>query len=183
MVFGAGRMLGVTMVEIRRERAEDIVDIREVNERAFGQPQEADIVDKLRDNCEGLLSLVAMEEGKIVGHILFSPATIEGGQGVVNGMGLAPMTVLPEMQCRGIGTQLVRTGIQYLKKMRCPFVIVIGHPEYYPRFGFEPGSRYGIESQWEGVPDDAFMILWLDRSMANQVTGIAKYRAEFSEAD
>lgn len=169
-------------MKIRQEIPEDIRAIHALNEQAFGQPQEANIIDKLRNNYEGLLSLVAIEMEKIVGHILYSPATIEGKQGVVKGMGLAPMAVLPEMQRQGIGTQLVKNGIEYLRKMQCPFIIVLGHPEYYPRFGFELASRYGIKSQWKGVPNEAFMILWLDISMMNHVSGVAKYRDEFNEA-
>ena len=92
------------------------------------------------------------------------------------------MAVLPEFQRQGVGTDLVKTGIQMLKKSACPFVIVLGHPEYYSRFGFEPAFRYGIKSQWEGVPDHAFMILWLAQSRTNGVSGIAKYRDEFNQA-
>jgi len=168
-------------VEIRQELPEDINDIRALNEKAFGQPQEANIISKLRNNCEGLISLVATENKKIVGYILFSPVIIEGKNGVAKGMGLAPMAVLPEKQRQGIGTQLVNTGIEYLKKTKCQFIIVLGHPEYYPRFGFELASRYGIKSQWEAVPDEALMILWLDKSMMNHVSGVAKYRDEFNE--
>jgi len=167
---------------IRQEIPEDISDIYALNEQAFGQPQEAIIINKLRDNCEGLLSLVAIEMEKIVGHILFSPAIIEGKQGVIKGMGLAPMAVLPEMQRQGVGARLVINGREYLRQIHFPFIIVLGHPEYYPRFGFELASRYGITSQWEGVPDEAFMILWLDKLMINHATGVAKYRDEFDEA-
>jgi len=167
---------------IRREKPEDISDIHALNEQSFGQPQEANIIDKLRDKCEGLLSLVAIEDDKIVGHILFSPAVIEGEHGVIKGMGLAPLAVLPEMQHQGIGTQLIKAGIQNLRNTQCPFIIVLGHPEYYPRFGFEKASLYGIKCQWEGIPDEAFMILWLDKSLMRQVSGLAKYRDEFDEA-
>lgn len=167
---------------IRQETRDDIADVRAVHELAFGQPLEANVVDKLRDNCEGLRSLVAVENGKVVGHILFSPAEIEGPHGIIKGMGLAPMAVLPDMQRRGIGTQLIHKGVEELRKLQCPFIIVLGHPSYYPRFGFERSSRYGIRCQWEGVPDEAFMILWLDQSKAGQVSGVAKYREEFSEA-
>ena len=167
---------------IRQEKPEDVIDISALNELAFGQPQEAKIIDKLRNNCGNLLSLVAIENGKIVGHILFSPAEIEGPRGVIKGMGLAPMAVLPEMQRQGIGTQLVKKGIEELRRFQCPFIIVLGHPEYYPRFGFERALLYGVKSQWEGIPDDVFMILWLDTSKAGQVSGLAKYREEFNEA-
>ena len=169
-------------IKIRKEMFQDIDAIRAVNEQAFGQPQEANIVDKLRADCDGLLSLVALQDEKITGHILFSPVPIEGSFGILKGMGLAPMAVLPEFQRKGVGSELVKAGIEILKKSKSPFTIVLGHPEYYPRFGFERASLYGIKSQWEGVPDHAFMILWLDKTVMNHVSGVAKYRDEFNEA-
>ncbi len=169
-------------VKIREELFQDIDAIRAINEKAFGQLQEANIIHRLRANCDGLLSLVAFKDEKIIGHILFSPVTIEGHHGILKGMGLAPMAVLPEFQRQGVGTELAKAGIEILRKSKCPFIIVLGHPEYYPRFGFEPASRYRIRSQWEGVPDPAFMILWLDKTGINHVSGIAKYRDEFNEA-
>jgi putative acetyltransferase len=75
----------------------------------------------------------------------------------------------------------VREGIKILKRRNCPFVIVLGHAEYYPRFGFEPANRYRIRSEWE-VPDDAFMILVLNPSIMRDVSGVARYRREFGEA-
>ena len=91
------------------------------------------------------------------------------------------MAVLPDRQREGIGSQLVRRGLDILRGRACPFVVVVGHPEYYPRFGFEPASMHGLASQWEGVPDAAFMVLVLDvRAMAG-VSGVAKYREEFDE--
>ncbi len=169
-------------IKIRKEIFQDIDAIRAINEQAFGQPQEANIADKLRTNCERLISLVALQDEKIIGHILFSPVTIEGSFGILKGMGLAPMAVLPQFQRQGVGSGLVQAGIESLRKSKCPFIIVLGHPKYYPKFGFEPASRYGIKSQWEGVPDNAFMILWLDKTMTNHASGVAKYRDEFNEA-
>jgi putative acetyltransferase len=174
-------MRGWEMI-IRQETRGDIKGVHALNELAFGQPLEAAIVDKLRGNCDDLLSLVATENEKIVGHILFSPAEIEGLHGIIKGMGLAPMAVLPDMQRQGIGTLLINKGIEELKKRRSPFIIVLGHHEYYPRFGFERASLCGIKCQWDGIPDEAFMILWLDKSKAGQVSGLAKYREEFNEA-
>jgi len=169
-------------IKIRKEIFQDIDAIRTINEQAFSQSQEAHIVDKLRANCDGLLSLVALQDEKIIGHILFSPVTIGGSIGFLKGMGLAPMAVLPEFQRQGVGSGLVQAGIEILRKSKCPFIIVLGHPEYYPRLGFERASLYGIKSQWEGVPDHAFMILWLEKSRMNHVSGVAKYRDEFNEA-
>jgi putative acetyltransferase len=97
-------------------------------------------------------------------------------------MELAPMSVLPDMQRRGIGTQLVKQGIENLERNHCPFIIVVGHAEYYPRFGFERASACGVKCQWDGVPDEVFMILWLDKSTMPPVSGLAKYHEEFSES-
>ena len=168
------------MIRIREEQPQDIKAIRKLNIRAFGQAQEADVVDKLRRTCNDLLSLVAVIQNQVIGHILFSSAKIESGDRFVEGMGLAPMAVLPEYQRRGIGSELARTGIAKLKNRQCPFVIVLGHAGYYPRFGFEPASRYGIRSEWE-VPDDAFMILMLNESEMQAISGVARYRPEFAE--
>lgn len=169
------------MIRIREEQPQDREAIRELNERAFGQPQEASIVDTLRRNCDELLSLVALKEGHVVGHILFSPVIIESEGRKIRGRGLAPMAVSPEYQRQGIGSELVRVGIGRLEKVACPFVIALGHPEYYPRFGFEVASRYGIKSEWD-VPDEVFMILMLDEPKMRGISGVAKYRPEFTEA-
>ena len=169
------------MITIREEQPRDIKTIRNLNKRAFGQTQEADLVDKLRQTCDDLLSLVALMQNEVVGHILFTPVIVEGEDSMLQGMALAPMAVLPEYQRQGIGSALVRTGIEKLKKRQCPFIIVLGHAEYYPRFGFEPASRYGIRSEWE-VPDDAFMILVIGEFGMRGGMALAKYRPEFAES-
>ncbi len=112
------------MFIIREENSEDVVGIRLVNECAFEQPEEANIVDKLRKNCDGLLSLVAIESDDIIGHVLFSPAVIDSDHGEVIGMGLAPMAVVPQRQRQGIGAALIKYGIARLRESGCPFVIV-----------------------------------------------------------
>jgi len=163
------------MIEIREELPEDVAAIRDVNKRAFGQDQEANIVDALRSNGAALLSLIATVNKKLVGHIMFSPITV----GDVTGAALAPMAVLPEHQRSGIGSKLVETAIQKLKESGYPFIIVLGHANYYPRFGFVPASSLGIACEWE-VPDDVFMVLVLDHAKMQGVSGLAKYRHEFS---
>jgi putative acetyltransferase len=170
------------MIIVRKEKPEDIEGIRIVNERAFGQPEEANIVDALRGACSDALSLVAVAEDRVVGHIFFSPAKIYTQNGDVVGMGLAPMAVLPDCQRQGIGSKLVWAGLEMLKESSCPFVIVLGHPEYYPRFGFVPASIHGLQCQWDGVPDEAFMVLILDESAMKNVSGVARYRSEFDAA-
>jgi len=167
----------------RLEKPADVPGIRMVNELAFGQPEEADIVDRLRESCDDLLSLVAIRKKRLVGHILFSPATLETGDKVITGMGLAPMAVLPGYQRKGIGSVLVRAGLALLfHERQCPFVVVLGHPEYYPRFGFEPASKYGVKCQWEGIPDEAFMIRVKDGADTGGLSGVARYRDEFDAA-
>lgn len=170
------------MVTIRKEKPEDIKQIHMVNERAFEAPEEARIVDDLREKCPDALSLVADDEGEIVGHIFFSPVEIESSGIVVKGMGLAPMAVRPDRQNQGIGSQLVRAGLEILEKQGCAYVIVVGHPGYYPKFGFESASKYNLTCQWEGVPDEAFMIVVNDPSSLIGVKGVARYRDEFDEA-
>ena len=164
------------------EKPEDHATVRIVNEQAFGQPLEANIVETLRWDCSEALSLVADETGEVIGHIMFTPATIENQSGKMKGMGLAPMAVLPARQRQGIGSKLVKQGLRILQDRGCPFVIVLGHPEYYPRFGFEMASKYGVTSQWEGIPDDAFMILIIDKSILPNLSGVARYRDEFNDA-
>jgi putative acetyltransferase len=167
------------MMIIRPERPEDSSQIRRVNELAFGQPAEADLVDRLRQAGGEALSLVAEDDGAIVGHILFTPVVLEGRPAL--GMGLAPMAVLPGRQRQGIGSQLVRQGLDTLRERSCPFVVVVGHPEYYPRFGFQPASKHGLQSQWEGIPDSAFMVLILDAPAMAGASGVARYKDEFNE--
>jgi len=163
------------LIEIREEQPGDIIGIHEVNRLAFGQDQEANIIDALRTNEALLISLVAVLNGQVVGHIAYSPLSV----GEVMGAALGPMAVLPELQRKGIGSRLVRTGNQKMKDAGCPFIVVVGHASYYPRFGFTPASAQGITSEWD-VPDDTFMILVLNRAKMRSVSGLAKYQREFS---
>ena len=163
-------------IEIREERQDDVAAIREVNRLAFGQTQEGEIVDALRANGGVLLSLVAVSNGKIVGHVLYTPIVVGSA---FQGAALGPVAVLPDYQRQGIGSQLVATGNRRLAEAGCPFVIVLGHAEFYPRFGFTPASALGITCEWE-VPDDVFMVLVLDRAKCEGIAGRATYRSEFA---
>jgi len=170
------------MITIRPEKPEDLTEAHALNEQAFGGAAEADLVDKLREGCPDVMSLVAEDDGGIVRHIFFSPVAIDDAEQKSHGMGLAPMAVRPDRQRQGIGSALVRKGLEMLLDRGCPFVIVVGHPEYYPKFGFEPASTRNLRSQWEGVPDEAFMILVLDKAVMRGVSGTARYRDEFDQA-
>jgi putative acetyltransferase len=165
---------------IRPETPEDLGRIRQLNELAFGRPLEANLVDRLRQTCPDSVSLVAEAES-VIGHVFFSPVVVESGNRRVVGMGLAPMAVLPARQQQGIGSELVRRGLAILGERGCPFVVVVGHATYYPRFGFEPASRRGLRSQWEEVPDAAFLVLVLDEDAMAGVSGVATYRDDFNE--
>jgi putative acetyltransferase len=170
------------VAEIRREQGGDVVAIRNVNDRAFGRPNEGAVIERLRGASEGLLSLVAVAQGQVVGHILFSPVYLEAKDGREwSGAGLAPLAVLPEWQRRGIGSELVRAGLDSLHHTLCPFVVVLGSPEYYPRFGFEPASKRRIRCTWD-VPDETFMILVLNERGMRGASGLARYRAEWDAA-
>lgn len=167
------------IIVIRLEQAKDIDAIREINRHAFGQREEASLVDNLRQSGCDLLSLVAIAKDRVIGHILFSPVSIETKRKTVHGMGLGPMAVEPGQQRKGVGSELVRKGIEILKERRCPFVVVLGHPQYYRRFGFESASRWGIRCEWD-APDEAFMLLVLDASEMHGIKGLARYRSEFN---
>jgi putative acetyltransferase len=163
------------LIEIREEYPGDVMSIRDVNKRAFEQDQEGNIVDALRSTGAALLSLVATLNGRIVGHVMYSPVSV----GEITGAGLGPMAVLPEHQRQGVGSKLVRAGNQKLRDSGCPFIVVVGHSSFYPRFGFRPASSCGISCEWE-VPDDVFMLLVLDQTAMQGVSGLAHYRSEFS---
>jgi len=166
--------------QIGVERPGDIQAIYRVNHEAFGRPDEAEVVDRLRLNSPDFYSFVARVKEQVVGHVLFTPAHIVQDKGwTVTGLGLAPLAVLPEFQDLGIGSALCRAGLKYIDHGRYPFVIVLGHPDYYPRFGFKPASLQGIHCAYEDVPEAAFMIQILDSKEMAGVTGVAYYRPEF----
>jgi len=162
---------------IRDELAEDRMAVRHLNEAAFGSPAEADLVDLLREQASPLISLVAAEDGEVVGHIVFSPVTLPGNP-ELRLMGLAPMSVTPARQRSGIGSALVRQGLSRCEELGSDAVFVLGHPEYYPRFGFQPASTFGISCEYD-VPDEAFMAIELRPGCLQSVRGAAKYHSAF----
>ncbi|MFC2071801.1 GNAT family N-acetyltransferase [Chloroflexota bacterium] len=168
------------MLIIRPETPENEAAIRHVNEEAFGDTEEAGLVEKLRSHQAIILSLVAIDGDRVVGHILFSPVIVESESQSFYAVGLGPMAVLPLHQKRGVGSELVRTGLEECRRLGHEVVVVLGHPDYYPRFGFVPASTYGIRCEYD-VPNEVFMVLELREGSLMGHSGTVKYRPEFNE--
>jgi predicted N-acetyltransferase YhbS len=164
---------------IRREKEEDFNNIYEINKQAFDQKDESELIERIRagKNFIPELSLVAEENGKIIGHILFSKIKIIGKK-EFESLALAPMAVLPTYQNQGIGAKLIKEGLKKARKLGFDSVIVLGHKNYYPRFGFERASRWNIKCPFE-VPDEAFMAIELNVGALKERSGIVEYPREF----
>lgn len=163
---------------IRDENAQDRTDIHALNASAFETSAEADLVDALRVQVHPVISLVAEEADTVLGHIMFSPVSLSGHPGLKI-MGLAPMAVAPQHQRQGIGTALVRAGLERCRELGFGAVVVLGHPQYYPRFGFLPAKRLGIDCEYE-VPVDVFMVMELQPGYLHGASGIIKFHTAFS---
>jgi putative acetyltransferase len=166
-------------IEIRPETDADHAAVFEVNAAAFPTEEEARLVDALRESASPYISLVAVEDQGVVGHIMFTPVSLEEFDDL-RLMGLAPMAVAPSWQSRGIGTQLVDAGLERCRELATGAVVVLGHAEYYPRFGFRPASKWGIKSEYD-VPDDVFMLLELSPGYLNGYQGTIRYNAAFAD--
>lgn len=173
------------MISIRAETPDDHDAIRQLIVDAFsacelGYNGEADLVDQLRNECDSLLAFVAIDGDSIVGHIFFSPVSVHTPNSIVHGMGLAPIAVHPNRQQTGIGTALVESGLKQLTADGCSFVVVLGHPAYYPRFGFCPARERGLSHGFDGIPQDVFFVNILDQNAVQSfANGTAIYRPAF----
>jgi putative acetyltransferase len=163
---------------IRPETFADHEAIRRVNRLAFGQDAEAQLVEALRDGGYLRVSLVAEQAGQVVGHILFSDLPIRTEAGVVPALALAPVAVLPEFQNQGVGSALVRRGLEECRQQGHQIVVVLGHPNYYPRFGFSPKLAAFLDSPYSG--GDSFMALELKAGALEGIKGWVEYPPPFS---
>ena len=168
-------------VHIRHERGEDHPAVAWVNECAFGQPAEANLVAALRKYGDQVISLVALQDSRVAAHILFSPVTITKSDGSsCRAAGLGPVAVLSSLQKQGIGSTLIRHGLNVCRERGYKAAIVLGHSSYYPRFGFAKSTQFGI--RWEhDAPEEAFMALELVPGGLAGCAGVARYLPEFND--
>lgn len=165
-------------MRIRDEELRDHAAVRALLLVAFPTPAEADLVEVLRREARPLLSLVAEVDGAPAGHILFTPVELAGHPERWL-MGLAPLAVAPHVQRLGIGAALVRAGLERCRALGAGAVVVLGHPDYYPRMGFAPAARWGIRCEYD-VPPEAFMLVELQPGHLQGASGLARYPAAFA---
>ena len=163
---------------IRPKRDEDVAAIRQVHLTAFPTPAEADLVGRLRANGTAVIELVALDGDSIVGHILFSPVALEPLAGTL-GLGLAPLAVMPDHEKHGVGRRLIQNGLAASHKWGAGFVVVVGDPRYYGRFGFEPAEKYHLRSEYGA--GDSFMVFKLESGALPPPETLIKYAPEFSD--
>lgn len=162
---------------VREEQERDHAEVHAVNLAAFETPAEAKLVIRLRKEARPTISMVAVKGEEVVGHILFSPVVLSEHESLQI-MGLAPVAVAPEHQRKGVGSSLVRAGLKRCKETGYGAVVVLGHPEYYPHFGFVAAARSGVRFAYD-APEEAFMLLELQPGYLDNAQGTISYHAAF----
>lgn len=166
-------------MKIRKEHKRDAEAVYHLNRSAFETSLEANLVNRLREEADPVISLIAEKDGRIAGHILFTPVSVADRSDInILVMGLAPMAVLPGLQKKGIGSALVKAGLEECKKIGAGAVVVLGHAGYYPKFGFRPAHLYGLHCEYD-VPPEAFMILELQPGFLEKISGTVRYHDAF----
>jgi putative acetyltransferase len=170
------------MLQIRAEKTPDRAGIRSVILAAFApRSKEADLVEALREAGQATISLVAISDGQLAGHVLFSPVSLTPAVPNLRGLGLAPLAVKPELQRQGIGSRLAMRGIEVARGADYDYLVVLGAPKYYGRFGFRAGSSFGLENEYRA--QDEFMALELRAGALAGLAGLVRYRPEFQAFD
>jgi putative acetyltransferase len=167
-------------VDIRPEQPADYAAIHALLTRAFDGDAEAMLVELLRSRSKAPIALVAVLDGRVVGHVMFSPVTVANAPAAFRGIGLAPLAVLPEYQNAGIGSALIRAGLDACRRGGYDTVFVLGHVNYYPRFGFRRAKGHGLDNEYDAP--DAFMVMELKEGALAGVSGLVRYAGEFGEA-
>jgi putative acetyltransferase len=167
------------MIIVRTEEPADVEVIHSLHQSAFPTEAEARLVDRLREDRKLAISLIAEVRGRVVGHVAFSPVSVDPQGSVNHGLGLGPVAVLPEWQGKGIGEKLITRGIEDCRRDGHSFIVVLGEPEYYKRFGFRRASLFGLGNEY-GV-DDPFMVLELRLDGLPKAPGTVRYVKVFSE--
>ncbi len=171
-------ILFMNAIEVRLEEPGDFAEISAVNEKAFGNDRPSRLIEALRGEGTLLISLVALCEGEIVGHISFSAATITENDVVASAIVLAPLAVRPEFQRKGVGSALARAGLVKAREAGWGIAVVLGHPAYYPRFAFTPASERGITYREREV-GDALQVMELQPGALNSVGGVVDVHPAF----
>jgi putative acetyltransferase len=166
---------------VRNEDERDRTAVHALNASAFETSAEADLVDALREQARPVVSLVAEAADTVVGHIMFSPVWLAGHPNLKI-MGLAPMAVAPGYQRQGIGSALVHAGLDRCRQLGVGAIVVLGHPEYYPRFGFSTASQFGLRCAYN-APEEAFMVLELQPGYLANTSGLIQYHVTFSNLE
>jgi putative acetyltransferase len=164
---------------VRASSARDLAAIRRVHIEAFGRADEAELALRLLAREPRCISLVAERTGAVIGHVLWSPVSVDGRDFAPPPLALGPLGVLPDAQRTGAGSALARAGIEECRRRGAPFAVVLGHPAYYPRFGFVPAARFGL-TFGDAPPRDAFMALELAPGALASAAGPVRYAPEFS---
>lgn len=167
-------------LKIRPETAADANQVFAVEVAAFERPDEAQLVQQLQQSKVETLSLVALLDDEVVGHILFSPVTVKNDEGEFTAVALGPVAVSPNRQNKGIGSELCRAGLVTCKQAGYELAFVLGHANYYPRFGFAPSAPLGLRCQFD-VPDEVFMVAELVPGALQNKRGTVYYHPLFSE--
>ncbi len=170
-------------LKIRSETPGDYSSISRINSQAFGRQNEADLVQALRTLAEfdPNLSLLAEIESQLVGHILLFPVHIRMQESKHLTVSLGPVAVLPEFQRQAIGTRLIEKGHEKAHKLGFDSVVLLGHPDYYPRFGYLPASNWGLTNPWN-ITGAAFMAIELVKGSLKGKPGLIEYPAAFDQA-
>ena len=170
----------IVEVVIRQEKPQDYQQMFDVNARAFETDAEANLVEALRSRVEPMISLVATLAERVVGHTLFTPVKAQSAPDQAVTMALGPVAVEPDLQNKGIGSKLVRAGIAENRVLGVEAIFVLGHPNFYPRFGFQPAAQFGLWYAKEEL-EPYFMVLELRHQALASLSGFAEYRPEFNE--